>query len=64
MKKRMVFQVNNNENRLELLSNAIAILKRSMKKLDVNSDEYKQKLSLINSLAMERDYILKNINID
>lgn len=64
MKKRMVFQVNNNENRLELLSNAIAILKRSIKKLDVNSDEYKKKLSLINSLTMERDYILKNINID
>ena len=56
--------MNNNENRLELLSNAIAILKRSIKKLDVNSDEYKKKLSLINSLTMERDYILKNINID
>lgn len=56
--------MNNNESRLELLSNAIVILKRGIINLDSTSKEYREKTKLIAQLTLERDNLVKNLITD
>lgn len=56
--------MNNNESRLELLSNAIVVLKRGINNLDSTSKEYKEKTSLLAQLISERDNLVKNLITD